>query len=94
MLIVVIGLFATSVPALAQSARIQFTGIEHLAPKASETVDVNVDERLIQIAAKVLSSLRARSAWQSSMVALRWIATPPLSARKDESALARKKRDN
>jgi hypothetical protein len=55
MLLVVIGLFATSVPTLAQSARIQFTGIEHLAPKASETVDVNIDERLIQIAAKVLS---------------------------------------
>ena len=55
MLLVVIGLFATSVPTVAQSARIQFTGIEHLAPKASETVDVNIDERLIQITAKFLS---------------------------------------
>jgi hypothetical protein len=53
MLIVVLGFFAT-IPTLAQSARIQFTGIEHLAPKASETVDVNVDERLIQIASKFL----------------------------------------
>ena len=55
MLILVIGLFAATIPTLAQSARIQFTGIEHLAPKASETVDVNIDERLIQITAKFLS---------------------------------------
>ena len=55
LLIVVILFFAASIPALAQSARIQFTGIEHLAPKASETVDVNVDEKLIQITAKWLS---------------------------------------
>jgi hypothetical protein len=39
----------------AQAAKIQFTGIEHLASKASETVDVNVDGRLIQVASKFLS---------------------------------------
>ena len=55
MLTVLIGLFAASIPALAQSPKIQFKTIEHLASKASETVDVNIDERLIQITAKFLS---------------------------------------
>jgi len=54
-LILVISLFAATIPTLAQSARIQLTGIEHLAPKASESVDVNIDERLIQIMSKFLS---------------------------------------
>lgn len=39
----------------AQSARIQLTRLDHLAAKASETVDVNIDERLIQLTAKFLS---------------------------------------
>jgi len=54
-LLAVAVIFAASLPTLAQSAKIQFTGLEHLAPKASETVDVNIDERLIQITAKFLS---------------------------------------
>jgi hypothetical protein len=54
-ILIVISLFAACITTYAQSAKIQFTGIEHLAPKASETVDVNIDERLIQITAKFLS---------------------------------------
>jgi hypothetical protein len=44
-----------TVVASAQSARLQLETLDHLAPKASETVDVNLDERLIQVAAKVFS---------------------------------------
>ena len=31
------------------------SGLDHLAAKASQTVDVNIDERLMRLAAKVLS---------------------------------------
>lgn len=44
-----------TIVASAQSARLQLETLDHLAPKASETVDVNLDERLIQVAAKVFS---------------------------------------
>lgn len=54
-ILILIAVFAASTPTLAQSAKIELTGIEHLAPKASENVDVNLDERLIQVAAKFLS---------------------------------------
>jgi uncharacterized protein DUF4252 len=40
----------------AQDARIQLTQLEHLTAKASQTVDVNIDERLIQLAIKFLSA--------------------------------------
>ncbi|PWT88984.1 MAG: hypothetical protein C5B55_12140 [Blastocatellia bacterium] len=46
---------AMYVSAYAQSPRIQLTSIEHLSAKASQTVDVNIDERLIQITAKFLT---------------------------------------
>jgi hypothetical protein len=39
----------------AQEPRIQLTALDHLASRASETVDVNIDERLIQIAAKIFN---------------------------------------
>lgn len=39
----------------AQDSRIQLASLDHLAAKASQTVDVSVDERLIRIAFKVLS---------------------------------------
>jgi hypothetical protein len=39
----------------AQDPRIQLAHLDHLAARASETVDVNIDERLIQIAAKVFN---------------------------------------
>jgi hypothetical protein len=42
-------------PANAQSGRVDLTQLEHLAPKAKTSVDVNIDERLIQLTAKFLS---------------------------------------
>ena len=45
----------TTVPVRAQEPRIQLTALDHLASRASETVDVNIDERLIQIAAKIFN---------------------------------------
>jgi hypothetical protein len=39
----------------AQNARIDLGPLEHLGAKASEAVDVNIDERLMQITAKFLS---------------------------------------
>ena len=39
----------------AQDSRLQLGSLDHLAAKANQTVDVNVDERLMKIAAKVLS---------------------------------------
>jgi len=45
-------------PALAthaQDSRIQMSGLDHLTAKASQTIDVNIDERLMRLAAKVFS---------------------------------------
>lgn len=42
--------------AAAQDARIRTSQLDALAPKASQTVDVNIDERLMQLAAKILSN--------------------------------------
>ena len=42
--------------ASAQNPRIQTSQLDALAAKASQTVDVNIDERLIQLTAKFLSS--------------------------------------
>jgi hypothetical protein len=39
----------------AQSARIEMGQLDHLGAKASETVDVSIDERLMQITGKFLS---------------------------------------
>lgn len=41
--------------AKAQDSRIQMGGLDHLAAKASQTIDVNIDERLMRAAAKLLS---------------------------------------
>lgn len=41
--------------AKAQDPRIQMGSLDHLAAKASQTVDVNIDERLMRAAAKLLS---------------------------------------
>lgn len=40
----------------AQDPRLQLASLDHLAAKASQTVDVSIDQRLIQIAAKLLSN--------------------------------------
>lgn len=42
--------------ASAQDGRIETAKLEYLAEKASQTVDVNIDERLIQLAAKFLDT--------------------------------------
>lgn len=47
---------SATAPALAQNARIQTSQLDGLAAKASETVDVNIDENLIALTAKFLSS--------------------------------------
>jgi hypothetical protein len=41
--------------AKAQDSRIQTASLDHLAAKANQSVDVNVDERLMKMAAKVFS---------------------------------------
>jgi Domain of unknown function (DUF4252) len=46
----------TLVAVHAQDPRIQLANLDHLAAKASQTVDVSIDERMIQIAAKLLSN--------------------------------------
>lgn len=46
---------AAAVTAAAQNARIQTSQLEGLTAKASQTVDVNIDEGLIQLTAKFLS---------------------------------------
>src|SRR5215213_11567015 len=41
--------------ARAQDTRLQMGSLDHLAAKASQTVDVNIDERLMRMAVKLLS---------------------------------------
>lgn len=48
-------IIATAFVARAQDSRLQMSSLDHLAAKASQTIDVSIDERLIRIAAKVLS---------------------------------------
>ena len=48
-------LFAPVLSAKAQDSRIQMSGLDHLAAKASQTVDVNLDERLMRVAMKVFN---------------------------------------
>jgi Domain of unknown function (DUF4252) len=49
-------LLLSAAAATAQGPRIQTNNLDYLTAKASETVDINIDEHLIQIAAKVLSN--------------------------------------
>ena len=54
--VVILGLFIAggAATAMAQDARIQTAPLDTLAVKASQVVDVNLDERLMQFAAKFL----------------------------------------
>lgn len=52
-MLVVLG---ASAAATAQTARIQTSSLDHLAAKAAETVDLNIDEGLIQMTAKLFNS--------------------------------------
>jgi len=54
-LIAVVLILVPGLSAKAQDSRIQMTGLDHLAAKASQTVDVNLDERLMRLAARVFS---------------------------------------
>jgi hypothetical protein len=54
-LLVLLLLIVPATAARAQDSRIQMGSLDHLAAKASRTVDVNIDERLMRIAAKLLS---------------------------------------
>jgi hypothetical protein len=54
-LIAVVLVTMAALVAQAQDPRIQTASLDHLAAKASQTVDVNIDERLIRLAAKLLS---------------------------------------
>lgn len=47
---------ATAATATAQNPRIQTSQLDALAAKAADTVDVNIDERLMQLTAKFLSN--------------------------------------
>jgi Domain of unknown function (DUF4252) len=51
-----LAILGTAATAMAQGARIQATQLDALAAKASQTVDVNIDESLMQLTAKFLSS--------------------------------------
>ena len=42
--------------ATAQTAKIQTSSLDHLVAKASETVDVNIDEALMQLTSKIFNS--------------------------------------
>lgn len=46
---------SAAVAAKAQDSKLQLGSLDHLATKASESVDVNLDGRLMQLASKVLS---------------------------------------
>src|SRR5215467_9485508 len=48
-------LVALPLAARAQDPRIQMSSLDHLAAKANETVDVNIDERLMKMAARLFS---------------------------------------
>lgn len=63
-------LFAcTGLPAWAQNGKLEIGVLDHLAAKASETVDVNMDEHLLQMAAKFLHSNDADEAKIKEVVA-------------------------
>lgn len=53
----------------AQEPRIQTVSLDHLVAKASRTIDVNVDERLMKMAAKLLSDKEAEEKEIKELVA-------------------------
>ena len=59
---------AGATTAMAQDARIQTTSLDALAVKASQVVDVNLDERLMQFAAKFLDNKDVDEAAVKKMV--------------------------
>lgn len=55
LLIALLLIVASALAANAQDMRLQLASLDHLAAKASQTVDVNIDERLMKVAARLLS---------------------------------------
>jgi hypothetical protein len=64
-LLVVTAAFAVQ----AQDPRVQTASLDHLVAKASQTVDVNIDERLMKLASKVLSDKDAEEREVKQLVA-------------------------
>jgi hypothetical protein len=54
--------------ALAQDAKINISQLDHLEPRAANVINVNVDEKLLQIAAKFLSSNKPDEAAVKALV--------------------------
>jgi len=52
-------LFATASPTLAQTALLKLDNLDKLAVSAVQVIDVTVDEQLLQLASKFLSSTRS-----------------------------------
>ena len=68
-LMVVLLIVSAAFVARAQDSRIQMGSLDHLAAKASQTVDVNIDERLMRMAAKLLSDKDAEEKEVKQLVA-------------------------
>jgi len=54
-LLVLLLIVTSALAAKAQDSRLQLGSLDHLAAKASQSVDVNVDERLMKMASKLFS---------------------------------------
>jgi uncharacterized protein DUF4252 len=54
-LIALLLIFAPAIVTKAQDSRIQLSSLDHLAAKASRTIEVNIDERLMRITTRFLS---------------------------------------
>ena len=57
-LIALLLIITTAFVASAQDSRIQMGSLDHLAAKASQTVDVSIDERLIRVTEKLFSNTK------------------------------------
>ena len=68
-LLVAIFVLTCAFTARAQDPKIQLAHLDHLAARATETVDVNIDERLIKIAIKVFDEKDPDQAQVKKMVA-------------------------
>lgn len=55
LLVALLLIAASAIATRAQDSRLQLSSLDHLAAKASQSVDVNIDEKLIRIALKVFS---------------------------------------
>lgn len=68
-LIVALLAMSAALVAQAQDPKIQTASLDHLATKASQTVDVNIDERLMRLASKLFSAKDAEEKEIKDLVA-------------------------